>query len=123
MSIVIPAAVKKYGPYLAVALLVVAILALAYCQGKSHGAKDEQLNTAENTIEVQHTEAAAQEAAAEQRVRDVLTLAEQEKELENARKIGAHPSELRARRACIVMQQQDRSAGVPPECERFSAGS
>lgn len=112
---------KKYGIYIAIAAAAIAVLSLAYCQGKSAGRSSEVVKQQERTIEVERTVGAANETAAEARVSDTITLSQQEKELEDAEATGEDPDTLRIRRACLVMRQQGRDTTAYPACRRFEA--
>ncbi len=112
----------KYGIYLAIAAVAVAVLLLVYCQGRSAGKSGEVVKQQERTIQTQQEVGAANENAAAARVSDVTRAAQQEKELKDALAATNDPARQRLLRGCIILRQQGRSDKDLPAACRSSAG-
>lgn len=114
---------SKYGIYLAIAAVVVAVLGLTYCQGQKAGKSGEVVKQQERTIETQQQVGAANENAAAARVSDATKAAQQEKELKDALAATNDPDRQRVLRGCLIMRQQGRlEKDLPARC-RPSAGA
>ena len=113
---------SKYGIYLALAAVVVAVLGLTYCQGQKAGKSGEVVKQQERTIETQQQVGAANENAAGARVAAATKAAQQEKELTDALHATNDPNRQRVLRGCIIMRQQGRSDKDLPAACRPSAG-
>lgn len=112
----------KYGIYIAIAAIVVAVLGLTYCQGKSAGKSGEVVKEQGRTIQVQQEVGAANENAADARVSDAVLAAQQEKELKDALAATNDPDRQRVLRGCVVMRQQGRlEKDLPTPC-RLATG-
>lgn len=111
----------KFGPYIAVAAMVVAVLTLAYCNGRSAGASREVNNELERTNEVQRQVGEANEVAGKARLEDRLTITQQKKELDDAIATGEDADTLRRRRGCLILRQQGRDTAGNPACRGFEA--
>lgn len=112
-----PPFLAKYGIYLAIAAVVVAVLGLTYCQGQKAGKSGEVINQQERTIKVQREVGAANENAADARVSDATKAAQQEKELKDALAATDDPNRQRLLRGCLIMRQQGRSdKDLPARC-------
>ena len=107
----------KYGTYLVIAAIVVFVLGLAYCQGRSAGKSGEVVSQQKRTIETQQQVGAANENAAAARVSDATKAVQQEKELKDALAATNDPNRQRMLRGCIIMRQQGRSdKDLPARC-------
>lgn len=104
-------------------LLLILILSLTYCAGRKDGKNGELVGQQERTIELQQDAAGAASTAADARVTDTVTIAEQKKELDDAIKAAEDPATLRIRRGCIIMRQQHPTAAAAPACRRYEAGN
>lgn len=112
-----PPFLAKYGIYLAIAAVVVAVLGLTYCQGQKAGKSGEVVKQQERTIETQQQVGAANENAAAARVSDATKAAQQEKELKDALAATNDPDRQRVLRGCLIMRQQGRSdKDLPARC-------
>lgn len=106
----------KYGIYLTIAAIVVAVLGLTYCQGQKAGKSGEVVKQQERTIEIQNQVGAANENAAAARVDDATTAAQQERELKDALDATNDPARQRVLRGCLIMRQQGRDTQNIPAC-------
>lgn len=108
---------SKYGIYLAIAAVVVAVLGLTYCQGQKAGKSGEVVKQQERTIQVQQEVGSANENAADARVSDATKAAQQEKELKDALAATNDPNRQRVLRGCLIMRQQgQRDEDLPARC-------
>lgn len=108
---------SKYGIYLAIAAVVVAVLGLTYCQGQKAGKSGEVVKEQKRTIQVQTEVGNANENAAATRVTDATKAAQQEKELKDAISATTDPTRRRVLRGCLIMRQQGRSEkDLPASC-------
>lgn len=103
--------VDAYRPVLigaGVVLLVIALLALAYCSGGS-GARhaDDQ-----ETIQLQTHVIAADGNAADARVSDTVRIQNQQREIEDAVQNTSSVDDARRARGCIILRQQNRAAAA-----------
>lgn len=116
----IPAAIlpflKRFGPFIGVALLAVAILTMAYCKGQSAGKTGEVVKQQAREIEVQKDLGNANENAADKRLTDLDRARTQERELNNALQATHDPDRQRALRGCIILRQQGRDVSHLPAC-------
>lgn len=112
----------KYGIYLAIAAIVVAVLGLTYCQGQGSGKSGEVVKEQGRTIQIQQEVGAANENAAGARVVDATKAAQQEKELKDALDATNDPNRQRVLRGCLIMRQQGRNEKDLPAACRSSAG-
>lgn len=117
-----PPFLAKYGIYLVIAAVVVAVLGLTYCQGQKAGKSGEVVKEQSRTIEVQNQVGAANENAATARVSDATKAAQQERELKDALAATNDPNRQRVLRGCLIMRQQGRSEKDLPAACRSSAG-
>lgn len=126
MSPAIAAFLARHGSKLiagaAALFLLIVVLGLTYCAGRKDGKTGQVVEQQKNTIQLQQDAAGAASTAADARVRDTVTIAEQKKELDDAIKTQEDPATLRLRRGCLVMRQQHPGAALPPACARFQAG-
>ncbi len=107
----------KYGIYLAIAAIVVAVLGLTYCQGQKAGKSGEVIKQQDRTIQVQKEVGAANENAAGARVADATKAAQQERELKDALDATNDPNRQRVLRGCLIMRQQGRNTkDLPAAC-------
>lgn len=114
---------SKYGIYLAIAAVVVAVLGLTYCQGQKAGKSGEVVKQQERTIQVQQEVGSANENAADARVSDATKAAQQEKELKDALAATNDPNRQRVLRGCLIMRQQGRrDEDLPARC-RLETGT
>lgn len=117
-----PPFLAKYGAYLAIVAVIVAVLGLTYCQGQKAGKSGEVVKEQGRTIKTQAEVGAANENAAGARVADATKAVQQEKELTDALHATNDPDRQRLLRGCIIMQQQGRNGkDLPARC-RPSAG-
>lgn len=114
---------SRFGPLAAkliffgsIALLAAGALLLTYCTGRSDGKSGEVVKQQAREIEVQGQVGAANEAAADRRVQDVITAAQQERELTNALASTKDPDRQRVLRGCIILRQQGRNTADIPAC-------
>lgn len=121
-AIAIPAALRKVLPYAAIAAVIALVLTLAYCVGSRAGRDGEVVKQQAGTIAVKTEAAKADAAAADARVKDVVTITEQKKELDDAIKTGESADDLRLRRGCIILRQQSGHPTGNPACSRFETG-
>lgn len=117
-----PPFLQKYGIYLAIAAVVVAVLGLTYCQGQKAGKSGEVVKQQGRTIKTQIEVGAANENAAAARVSDATKAAQQTRELQDALKSTDDPNRARVLRGCIIMRQQGRSDKDLPAVCRPSTG-
>lgn len=117
----LPPSVAKYGIYLAIAAVVVAVLGLTYCQGQKSGKSGEVVKQQDRTIKTQQEVGTANENAAGARVADATKAAQQEKELKDALDATNDPTRQRVLRGCLIMRQQGRSDKDLPAACRSSA--
>jgi hypothetical protein len=112
-----PPFLAKYGIYLAIAALVVGVLGLAYCQGKSAGKSGEVVKEQGRTIKTQQEVGAANENASTARVADATKAVQQERELKDALDASKDPARQRVLRGCLIMRQQGRNPkDLPAAC-------
>jgi len=116
-------AANKVAFYAGLALLVGLVLLLAYCQGRDDGKTGEVAKQQKATIQLEQDASKADAAAADQRVKDAVTITEQKKELDDAIEAGEDPATLRVRRGCLIMRQQGRDTSAIAACSRFQAGN
>lgn len=112
----LPPFLAKYGIYLAIAAVAVAVLMLAFCQGKQTGKSGEVVKQQGREIETQIDLGRANENAADARVKDATTAAKQEKELTDALEASKDPDRQRALRGCAILRQQGRDTSNLPAC-------
>lgn len=112
----IPPFLAKYGIYLAIAAVAVAILMLAFCQGKQSGKSGEVVKQQKREIETQIDLGRANENAANARVKDATKAVQQEKELTDALQASKDPDRQRALRGCTILRQQGRDLKDIPAC-------
>jgi len=98
------------------AVLIVALLSLAFCQGKQSGKSGEVVKQQGREIVVQQEQGAAHENSATFRIEDARTLDQQQKELADAVKDAKGSDDARRRRGCAIMRQQGRDTKNLPEC-------
>ena len=108
--------IKRFGPYIGVALLVVLLLTLAYCKGQSAGKSSEIIKQQDREIQVQKDLGKANENAADKRLSDLERARIQERELNNALQDTSDPDRQRALRGCIILRQQGRDVSNLPAC-------
>lgn len=127
MALIPAAFAAKHGSKLiaggAALLLLILVLSLTYCAGRKDGKTGEVVEQQERTIELQQDAAGAASTAADERLEDTVTIAEQKKELDDAIKAAEDPATLRIRRGCLVMRQQHPGAPAAPACRRYEAGN
>lgn len=105
------------------ALLFAAILALAYCSGRTAGTNAADLAREKANVEALATASAAAEAAAEERGSDAASIAEQRKELSDAKWTCTGADDCRNMRGCIILRQQGKDLSGIAACRRFAGGS
>ena len=111
---------QKYGIYVAVAGLVILILSVTYCTGSKAGKQSEINDQLGRTIETQKKVTDANEDSAAGRVKDRVTIEQQQKELDDAISQSYEDSiTLRQRRGCLIMRQQGRDTSNLASCRRF----
>jgi len=111
-----PPFITKYWPALAGAALVLALLTLAFCQGKQAGKSGEIVKQQGREIETQQDLGRANSNAAEARVNDAVKAAQQRKELDDAITATDDPDRQRALRGCVILRQQGRDTTNIPGC-------
>ena len=99
-----------------VALLVIAILSLTYCQGKQAGKSGEVVKQQGREIETQQDLGRANSNAAEGRVNDAVKAANERKELDGAIQNSGDPVRQRTLRGCVILRQQGRDTTNIPGC-------
>lgn len=107
---------KKWWPVLAAALLFGVLLTLAYCNGRSAGRQGEVIKQQGREIKTQRDLGRANENAADARVKDATTAAQQERELTDALNATKDPDRQRALRGCAILRQQGRDTANIPAC-------
>lgn len=107
---------KKWWPAIAAGLLFGVMLTLAYCNGRSAGRQGEVVKQQGREIETQRDLGRANENAADARVKDATTAAQQEKELTDALNATKDPDRQRALRGCAILRQQGRDTTNIPAC-------
>lgn len=112
----LPPFLAKYGIYIGIVLLVIAVLTTAYCEGHKAGKSGEVVHEQARTIQVQREVGGANENAAGARVADATKAAQQEKELTDALHSSNDPSRQRVLRGCLIMRQQHRDTKNIPAC-------
>ena len=105
------------------ALLFAAILALAYCSGRKAGTDAADLAREKANVEALATASAAAEAAAEERGSDAAVIADQRKELSDAKWTCKGADDCRGMRGCIILRQQGKDLAGIPACQRFAGSS
>jgi len=110
------ALLKKFGPFVAIGLVVALALGLAYCKGQSAGKSGEVVKEQQRTIQTQAEVGNANENAAAARVSDATKAVQQEKELSDALKSTTDPNRARVLRGCLIMRQQGRDTKNIPAC-------
>lgn len=110
------ALLKKWWPVLAAAALFGIMLTLAYCNGRSAGKQGEVVEQQEREIKVQQDLGRASGNAADQRVKDAVKTAHQERELSDALNSTKDPDRQRALRGCAILRQQGRDTKDIPGC-------
>lgn len=111
-----PPFLAKYGIYIGLALLVAAILGLAYCEGHKSGKSGEVVHEQARTIQTQQEVGSANENAASARVTDATKSVQQEKELSDAIHASDDPNQQRVLRGCLILRQQHRDTKNIPAC-------
>ena len=109
---------KKWAWLLTGVVMVVALLLLSYCTGRSDGKRGEVIGQQEREIETLDKVGKANEKAAEQRVNDSEYGAAQQKEIEDAVRNAKGPDDVRAQRGCVILRQQGRDTSRIPACLR-----
>lgn len=102
-------------------VILVLLLSLSYCTGRSDGRKDEVIGQQEREIEVQGQIGEANDGAADQRLRDYQYGAEQQREIEDAVRNAKGPDDVRAQRGCVILRQQGRDTSRIPACNGSSS--
>jgi hypothetical protein len=104
-------------PYLAAGVVIIgACLLLAYCTGRSDGKSGEVIKAQDREIEVKTKVGDANENAAGTRVEDATKLQRQQQEIEDAVRNAKGPDDVRAKRGCVILQQQGRDTSAIPAC-------
>ncbi len=106
---------KRWWPALAGALVLVAILSLAYCKGQSAGRSGEVIKQQKREIEVQQDLGRANDKAGAQRLDDAMKSTKQEKELTDALNATSDPDRQRILRGCVILRQQGQK--LPATCK------
>lgn len=107
---------KKWWPAIAAGLLGAVLLTLAYCNGRSAGRQGEVVKQQGREIETQRDLGRANENAADARVKDATTAAQQERELTDALNTTKDTDRQRALRGCTILRQQGRDTANIPAC-------
>lgn len=109
---------SKYGVYIGIAVVGMLILTLAFCQGKQSGKQGEVINQQERELDFNAAEKGAAVTASDKRVSDVVRVAMEAKELQDALETETDPYARRVLRGCIVLRQQGRDTSGIPGCLR-----
>ena len=107
---------RRWWPALAGGALVVVILTLTYCSGKSAGKSGEVIKQQKREIQTQQDLGRANEKAGGRRMEDAVRSTAQQKELEDALAASKDPDRQRALRGCIILRQQGRDTSHLPAC-------
>lgn len=111
---------KRAALWLGAALLVVLVLALAYCSGRRDGKLASEVEQARIEREVLERGSSAAEKASEARVRDAVRVTEQRKELEDAsRDCDEASGECDVKRGCTILRQQAFDTSDIAACVRL----
>jgi hypothetical protein len=102
-------------------VILLILLSLAYCTGRSDGKKDEVIDQQSREIKTQGKVNDANEGAADRRVRDSRYTAEQQREIEDAVRNAKGPDDVRAQRGCVILRQQGRDTNSIPACRGFAS--
>lgn len=102
-------------------VILLILLSLAYCTGRSDGKKDEVIGQQQREIETQDKVGKANEGAADRRLSDYQYSAEQQKEIEDAVRNAKGPDDVRAQRGCVILRQQGRDTSRIPACNGSSS--
>lgn len=97
-------------------VILLAILLLAYCSGRSDGKKDEIIGQQKKEIDLQTKVGNANDKAADSRVSDAIKLQQQQQEIEDAVRNAKGPDDVRAQRGCVILRQQGRDTSSIPAC-------
>lgn len=119
MPLFLSSILSRYGLWIGVAGLAVVLLGVTYCVGKGDGKTAETAKQLERTVAVERTAGAADAQAADQRVKDAVTTAEQRKELDDAVKNGAPAGDQRVRTGCLILRQQGRDISEIAACRGY----
>ena len=107
---------KRWWPAIAGAAVLLAVLTLTYCQGRSAGKSGEVIQQQKREIETQQDLGRANEKAGDQRMKDAERSTAQQKELTDALAATNDPDRQRALRGCIILRQQGRDTSHLPAC-------
>ena len=110
------ALLRKYGPFAAIALAMIVILSLTYCEGRKSGKSGEVIEQQQRELDTQEKLGEANTSAADRRVQDSVEAVKQEKELNDAIKATSDPDRQRALRGCVIMRQQGRDTSGIASC-------
>lgn len=95
-----------------IALLVVVILALAYCAG----GRGQVTKYQQATIKQQKEVKVADDHASATRVADAVRVETAQKDLTDALAHATTPDDLRVVRGCLILRQQGRDTAAIPAC-------
>jgi len=107
---------RRWWPALAGGALVVVILTLTYCSGKSAGSSGEVIKQQSREIQTQQDLGRANDNAGDQRLKDAARAAQQKKELDDALRDTQSPDGQRILRGCFILRQQGRDTSHLPAC-------
>lgn len=107
---------KRWWPAIAGTAVLLAVLTLTYCQGRSDGKSGEVIQQQKREIETQQDLGRANEKAGDQRMKDAERSTAQQKELTDALAATNDPDRQRALRGCIILHQQGRDTSNIPAC-------
>lgn len=116
MSPAVALFLKRWWPAITGAAVLVLMLTLTYCSGKSAGKSGEVVKQQKREIQTQQDLGRANEKAGDRRMEDAARSTAQQKELEDALAASKDPDRQRALRGCIILRQQGRDTSHLPAC-------
>ncbi|MDO7841062.1 hypothetical protein [Sphingomonas immobilis] len=106
----------KWWPALAGGALLVAVLMVAFCQGKQAGKSGEVAKQQQREIKVRDDVGRADGNASAARVDDAVRTEQQKQELHDAIENATDPDDARRRAGCVILRQQGRDPSRIPGC-------
>ena len=106
---------KRWWPAIAGTAVLLAVLTLTYCSGKSAGKSGEVVKQQKREIQTQQDLGRANEKAGDRRMEDAARSTAQQKELEDALAASKDPDRQRILRGCVILRQQGQK--LPATCK------
>lgn len=101
---------KRFAPYLLIALLGALALSLAYCAVRPEPQRQP------DAIVITPDQLDVTANIADERVEDAVKAEKQQREIEDAVANSTGPDDVRARRGCVILRQQGRDTAAIPAC-------